>query len=81
MADPIPITKDDERRWREILDDLGPDLVQLKLLGRLANPVVDASFLALCERTPRRQSPSSRIGFPTDKLRLSGGIPRAIGLA
>jgi hypothetical protein len=38
MADPIPITKDDERRWREILDDLGPDLVQLKLLGAISEP-------------------------------------------
>ena len=38
MADPLQITKDDERRWREILDDLGPDLVQLRLLGAISEP-------------------------------------------
>jgi hypothetical protein len=35
-TDQLPITKDDERRWREVLDNLGPDLVQLRLLGAIS---------------------------------------------
>jgi hypothetical protein len=38
MVESRPITKDDERRWREVLDDLGPDLVQLRLLGAISEP-------------------------------------------